>query len=253
MSGHNKWSQIKHQKGITDARRGQLFTKLAREIIISAKGGGADPAGNVRLRLAIQRAKDANMPNDNIDRAIKKGAGSGEGTTDLSELTYEGYTPGGAAIYVQAATDNRNRLASEVRRVFTHNGGRMGEAGTVAWLFQNRGVISATAPAGKVDDIALAAIDAGADDVKEDRQELEVYTAADKLEIVRKALEAAGAKVASAEMQMVPSTTMQLDHSNAKAALRMMDQLDQLDDVQKVFSNADFPDAVLAEVAGSVH
>ena len=249
MSGHNKWSQIKHQKGITDARRGQLFTKLAREITISAKAGGGDPAANARLRLALQRAKDASMPRENVDRAIKKATGGDGGSVDLAEVSYEGYTPGGAAIYIQAATDNRNRLASEVRRIFTHNAGRMGESGTVAWLFENRGVISAEAPDGKTDDITLAAIDAGADDVKQDGADLEVFTTPNKLEAVRKVIEAAGAKVANAELQMVPTTTSALDAAHARATIRMIEQLEDLDDVQKVFSNADFPDAVLAEAA----
>jgi YebC/PmpR family DNA-binding regulatory protein len=245
MAGHSKWKQIKRAKGITDQKRGALFTKLAREITIAAKAGGGDPDANFRLRMAIQKAKDGNMPLDNIQRAIAKGTGQGE-QQSLVEITYEGYTPGGAAVYVQAFTDNKNRTASEVRHVFTHHGGVLGESGSVAWLFSNMGVLSVAAPKGKADDITLAAIDAGAEDVKGEGESLEVYTAPDKLDAVRKGLEAAGAKITSAELQMVPKTTMTFDRSNAGQALRLLDELEDLDDVQKVFTNADFPEEVLA-------
>lgn len=246
MAGHSKWKQIKRAKGITDQKRGALFTRVGREITIATKlGGGGDPASNFRLRMAIQKAKDSNMPLDNINRAVAKGMGQGDQTT-LTEINYEGYTPGGAAIYVQAVTDNKNRTASEVRHVFTHHGGVLGESGSVAWQFANLGVLSVTAPKGKVDDITLAAIDAGAEDVKSDGESLEVYTPPDKLDLIRKALEAAGAKVASAELQMVPKTMMTLDKGTAGSALRLLDELEDLEDVQKVFSNADFPEDMMA-------
>ena len=187
------------------------------------------------------------MPLDNIQRAIAKATGQGD-QQSLVEITYEGYTPGGAAVYVQAFTDNKNRTASEVRHVFTHHGGVLGESGSVAWLFSNMGVLSVAAPKGKADDITLAAIDAGAEDVKGEGESLEVYTAPDKLEAVRKGLEAMGAKITAAELQMVPKTTMTFDRSNAGQALRLLDELEELDDVQKVFTNADFPEEVMAAV-----
>ncbi len=246
MAGHSKWKQIKRAKGITDQKRGALFTKLGREITIAAKAGGSgDPDTNFRLRMAIQKAKDGNMPLDNIQRAIAKATGQGD-QQSLVEIIYEGYTPGGAAVYVQVFTDNKNRTASEVRHVFTHHGGVLGESGSVAWQFSNMGVLSVAAPKGKADDITLAAIDAGAEDVKGEGESLEVYTAPDKLDVVRKSLEATGAKITGAELQMVPKTTMIFDRSNAGQALRLLDELEELDDVQKVFTNADFPEEVLA-------
>ena len=250
MSGHSKWSQIKRQKGVTDARRGQLFTKLAREISMAARQGGGDPATNFHLRLAVQKGRDKNMPLDNIDRAIKRGAGGGAGTESLTEVTYEGYAPGGAAVLVQAVTDNKNRALAEVRKVFTHNSGTVGDAGCVGWIFDTKGVITAQAPEGSGDDLALAAIDAGAEDVKVEDNSLEVYTSLENLEPVRQALEEQQAAISSSEVQMVPNTTTALDPKTAAQALRLLDHLDELDDVQKVYSNAEFPDEVLAEAAG---
>ncbi|MBI3742885.1 MAG: YebC/PmpR family DNA-binding transcriptional regulator [Chloroflexi bacterium] len=247
MSGHSKWSQIKRKKGVIDAKRGQIFTKMAREIMIATRAGGSgDPAANFRLRLAIQRAKDVNMPADNIERAIKKGSGEGQADA-MAEISYEGYAPGGAAIFVEAMTDNKNRTASEVRRVFTRHGGNLGESGSVAWLFQNTGVVAADSPPGKAEDIALAAIDAGADDVKTDGDSLEVYVAPQQLENVRKAIERAGAKISTAELQMVPKTTIPVEGGTAMQALHLLEGLDELDDVQKVYTNAEFPQAVLAQ------
>jgi YebC/PmpR family DNA-binding regulatory protein len=252
MSGHSKWSQIKRQKGVADVKRGLLFTKLAREIVMSAKQGGGDPAGNARLRLAIQRARDGNMPVDNIERAIKRGSGEGAGAVDMVEIVYEGYSAGGAAVYVQVMTDNRNRSVSDVRRVFTRNGGSLGESGSVAWLFESRGVISAEAgEAGEADEdsLTMAAIDAEAEDVKTEGEGLEVYASAERLEAVRAALEEHGATIATAEMQMVPTTLVPLNTSSARQTLRLLDLMEELEDVQKVYTNADFPDEVLAEVA----
>ena len=248
MAGHSKWKQIKRAKGVTDARRGQLFTKLTREIIVAAKTGGGDPAGNFRLRLAVQKARDSDMPLDNIDRAIKKATGEGAGQVTYHEMTYEGYAPGGAAIMVQALTDNKNRAASEVRRAFTHNNGTMGDPGCVGWIFHSKGVISATAPKGKADDLALAVIDAGAEDVKVDGDALEVYTPPEKLETVRQALEHEKAEIAASEVQMVPTTMTPLDAKHAEQALRLLEKLEELEDVQKVYTNADFPEEVLAAV-----
>lgn len=250
MSGHSKWSQIKRQKGVTDAKRGQLFTKLAREITVAARQGGGDPASNFRLRLAVQRAHDANMPHDNVDRAVKRGTGEGAAHDALMEVTYEGYTPGGAAVLIQVVTDNKNRTLSDLRKVLTQSNARLGDPGSVAWMFAAKGVVHAQAPNGAADDLALAAIDAGAEDVKTDGDALEVYASPEKLEAVRRALAERKAAIASSEVQMVPNTVTPLEAKAAEQALKLLDRLEELDDVQKVYTNAEFPDAMLAQAAG---
>ena len=248
MAGHSKWKQIKRQKGVTDAKRSQVFTKLGREVTVAAKHGGADPEMNPRLRLAIEKAREANMPKENIERAISKG--SGEGTeTNLEEIVYEGYGPGGAAIIIEALTDNRNRTVSDIRNALAKAGGSLGEAGSVSWVFETRGVITLDADGADADDLALLAIDAGADDVKIDDGAVEVYTKPDTLEDVRRALSEAGIGVASAEIAAMPKTTVSLDARQAEQVLRLLDKLDELDDVQRVSSNADFPEEVLAAYA----
>jgi YebC/PmpR family DNA-binding regulatory protein len=248
MAGHSKWKQIKRQKGVTDQKRGQLFTKLGREISIAARqGGGTDPESNARLRLAIQRARDANMSNENIDRAVKRGAGGADDAAALQEVTYEGYGPGGIAILVEALTDNRNRTAADVRNVFARGGGNLGEAGSVGWLFEVRGAISVEIAGGDADDLALRAIDAGADDVSVDDGVVDVYTRPETLEQVRDALSQNGATVASAEIAQVPKSTVEIDASHAGQLLRLLDRLEELDDVQRVYSNADFPEEALAD------
>src|SRR5579883_1861608 len=214
MSGHSKWAQIKHQKAGNDAKRGQLFTKLGREITIAAREGGADAESNVRLRLAIQRARDANMPGENIDRAIKRGSGTGDGAA-LEEATYEGYGPGGAAMMVEVATDNRNRAAAEVRNAFARAGGNMGESGCVAWIFEPRGVIEVATNGHDPDELALQAIDAGAEDVQTEGDVVAIYTSPSSLEPVRKALAAQNVTIASAESTMVPKTTVSTDDETA--------------------------------------
>ncbi|MEX0749344.1 MAG: YebC/PmpR family DNA-binding transcriptional regulator [Dehalococcoidia bacterium] len=249
MSGHSKWSSIKRAKGVADAQRGQLFTKLSKEIIISAKQGGGDPAANFRLRLAVQKAKEANMPNENIDRAIKRGAGGGDGADNIDEIVYEGYGPHGTAVIVEAATDNRNRTVAEVRNVFTRAGGSLGETGSVGWNFEMRGVVSVSPNGKDADDLALLAIDAGADDVQVAGDSIDVYTQPGDLESVRRALEDNGLDVASAETQRVPKTTVQLDESAAIQTMRFIERLESLDDVQKVYFNAEFSDAVFAALA----
>lgn len=246
MAGHSKWAQIKRQKGAADAKRGQLFTKLGREITVAVRQGGPDPDGNPRLRMAIQRARDANMPMDTIERAIKRGTGAGEGAS-LEEVTYEGYGPGGAALLVEVLTDNRNRSVAEVRSVFTRGGGNLGESGCVAWLFDPRGVITIEVDGGDPDDIALKAIDAGAEDVRIEDSTLEVYTAPADLEQVRQALERAQVKVASAELAMVPKTTVTVDPKDAVAVLKLMERLEDLDDVQRVYTNLEIDDEVLRQ------
>ena len=250
MSGHSKWSTIKRQKGAADAKRGALFTKLARNISLAAKeGGGGDPDMNFRLRIAIDQAKSNNMPQDNILRAVRRGTGEGgEGMEDLSAVTYEGYAPGGGAILVQALTDNRNRTASEIRSAFNKGGGNLGESGCVAWNFDSRGVITLEIDdETAADELSLAAIDADADDVKFEDGILEVYTSPENLLSVKSALESEGAMPASADVAMVPKTVVPLENRAAEQTLRLLDILEELDDVQKAYTNADFPAEVLEQ------
>lgn len=248
MSGHSKWSTIKRQKGAADAKRGALFTKLSREIILAARQGGGDPAANFKLRLAIQRAKAQNVPNDNIERAIAKATGAGS-DEQLEEITYEGYGPGGIAILVSALTDNRNRTVAEVRHCFTRAGGNLGETGSVAWQFEAKGVITVPLNGRDADEIALQAIDAGADDVQVQGDSVEVQTEPSNLEEVRRSLEAAGVEFENADFAMVPKATVELEEKAAHQALRLLDSLEDLEDVQRVYSNADFSDEILASFA----
>jgi YebC/PmpR family DNA-binding regulatory protein len=244
VSGHSKWSQIKRQKGAADAKRGQAFTKLGRELTVAAREGGPDPDGNARLRQAIQRAREASMPMDTIDRAIKRATGAGDGAS-LEEITYEGYGPGGAAILVQALTDNRNRAVAEIRSAFTRAGGSLGEGGCVAWLFEPRGVIAVERGDQDPDEVGLLAIDAGAEDVRDEDGLVEVLTRPTDLENVRTALESKGVKVASAESALVPKTMVPLDEKTSAATLRLMERLEELDDVQRVYTNLEISEAVL--------
>ena len=246
MSGHSKWSSIKHQKGVADARRGKLFTKLTQEIIIAVRDGGASPESNSRLRLVIQKAKDNSMPNDNIERAIKRGSGT-LGGGDVSEVVLEGYGPGGVAVMVQALTDNHNRTVQEVRHVFNHSGGRLAEKGSVAWNFESKGLITVESRGLNADELSLKAIDAGAEDVNEDDGIIEVYTRPDEMETVRQSLEAQNIAVGSSELAMIAKSTISLDEQPASQTLKLLDRLEDLDDVQHVSSNADFPDEVLAK------
>jgi len=249
MSGHSKWAQIKRQKGVNDTKRGQLFTKLGREISVAARQGGPDPESNFRLRLAIQRARDNNMPMENIERAIKRGAGSGESAA-LEDIVYEGYAPGGVAVMVEVLTDNRNRTAAEIRNVFTRAGGSLGETGCVAWQFRLSGVLSAEVKGGDQDELALLAIDAGAVDVMAEDGSIEIYTQPSELEQVRQAVESAGAVINTAETARVPETTIALDSKVAAQVLKLLDRLEELDDVQRVYSNAEFSEDVLEQYGG---
>ena len=244
MSGHSKWSSIKHQKGVADARRGQLFTKLTREIIVAAREGGSNPEINFRLRLVVQRARDNNMPQDNIERAIKRGSGELEGAA-LVELVLEGYGPSGTAILVQALTDNRNRTLQDVRNIFSRNGGNLGESGCVAWLFDSKGLIRVGTNDLDTEELALQAIDAGAEDVNIENANMEIYTRPEELEAVRRALEGKNISVASAELSTVPKTTIELEEKAALQTLKLLDKLEELDEVQNVSSNANFPNSVL--------
>jgi YebC/PmpR family DNA-binding regulatory protein len=248
MSGHSKWSQIKRQKGANDVKRGAIFTKMGREISVAARAGGADPDGNFRLRLAIERARAINMPLDTIKRAIEKATGGGEGE-QFEEFTYEGYGPGGVAILVEVATDNRNRSAADIRSILTKAGGQLAGSGSVAWQFEQRGIIT-LAPGGDPDELTLIAIDAGADDVDSSGEQVDVFTKPHDLEAVRRSLEAAGVKIESAELSMTAKNTVELDVSKARQALRLVELLEDHDDVQRVTANFDIPESLLAEVGG---
>jgi len=245
MSGHSKWSKIKRSKGVADAKRGQIFTKLGREISVAVREGGTDPESNFRLRLAVQKCRENNMPMDNVNTAIKKASGAAGGGAALIEASFEGYGPSGAAILIQTLTDNRNRTLQDIRNALNRGGGSLAEAGSVAWLFESKGTITIDIGSANSEDIALSAIDAGAEDVSIENGYLEVYTAPNKLELVRKTLEQAKYTISSAEVSMIPKTTLELGDDEALKALKLMDRIEELDDVQRVFSNVDFSDAVV--------
>jgi YebC/PmpR family DNA-binding regulatory protein len=252
VSGHSKWSSIKHKKGAADAKRGKLFSKLTRAIIVAAKEGGADPAANLALQNAIEKARSYSMPKDNIDRAIAKGAGTDSDGEAYETIVYEGYGPAGVAVIVEALTDNRNRTAGEVRHTFAKNDGNLGGAGAVAWLFERRGVVLVPADGADEDELTLAAAEGGADDVSLDGSSFEVLTAAEQLASVRQAVADAGFEIESAELTMLPKTTVAVeDESEAKKILRLIDQLEDNDDVQDVYANFDIPERVLEAVATS--
>jgi YebC/PmpR family DNA-binding regulatory protein len=247
MSGHSKWSTIKRAKGAADAKRGQLFTKLAREIAVAARAGLPDPEYNVRLRLAIERARAASMPKENIERAVARAAGEGAGD-NYDEIWYEGYGPGGAAVMVQAMTDNRNRTVGEVRALFTRAGGSLGESGSVGWMFDHVGLVVIEPNGGNPDEIALVAIDAGATDVATEDEAVEVYTEPTDLHVVQESLKAAGYAVESAELTMKPKTTMAPEPEQAVKVIRLVEKLEDLDDVQAVHTNLEITDEVMAQV-----
>jgi YebC/PmpR family DNA-binding regulatory protein len=249
VSGHSKWSTIKHKKGAADARRGKLFSKLSRAIMVAAKEGGSDPASNLALQNAIEKARSYSMPKDNIERAIAKGAGEGTDGASFETVVYEGYGPEGVAVIVEALTDNRNRTASEVRHLFSKHGGNLGATGAVAWQFERRGVVLVDADVDE-DELVLAAADAGADDVERDGSTFVVSAAPEELTRVREALEAAGFALQSAGLQMVPKTTVAIgEESTAKQVVRLVEGLEDNDDVQDVYANFDIPEAVLEAVA----
>jgi YebC/PmpR family DNA-binding regulatory protein len=250
MSGHSKWSSIKHKKGAADAKRGKLFSKLARAIIVAAREGGPDPAANLALQNAIEKARSYSMPKDNIERAIARGAGTAGDSETFEQITYEGYGPNGVAIIVEALSDNRNRTASEVRHVFSKHDGNLGTSGAVAWLFERRGVILVDGERFGEDEVTLAAAEGGAEDVELDGSTLEVTTTPESLTGVREALEQAGVEVESAETTMVAKTTIELDdESAARKTLRLIDALEELDDVSEVYANFDIPEQLLETVA----
>ncbi|MBV8597310.1 MAG: YebC/PmpR family DNA-binding transcriptional regulator [Actinobacteria bacterium] len=251
MSGHSKWSSIKHKKGAADAKRGKLFSKLSRAIIVAAKEGGGDPAGNLALQNAIEKARSYSMPKDNIDRAIAKGTGEGADAAAFETVVYEGYGPEGVAVIVEALTDNRNRTASDVRHAFAKHGGSLGATGAVAWQFDRRGVVVVGANGVDEDDLFLAAADGGADDIERDGDVFEVTSAPENLAAVRNAIEGAGFTVESAELSLIPKNTVSgEDESAAKRVMRLIEDLEDNDDVQDVYANFDIPEQVLEAVAG---
>jgi YebC/PmpR family DNA-binding regulatory protein len=250
VSGHSKWSSIKHKKGAADAKRGQLFSKLSRAIIVAAKEGGPDPAGNLALQNAIEKARSYSMPKDNIDRAIAKGSGADADASNFETVVYEGYGPEGVAVLVEAVTDNRNRTASEVRHAFTKHGGNLGTTGAVAWQFDRRGVVVVSAEGADEETLFLTAAEARADDVGLDGSSYVVTTPPDELSAVRQALEEAGFTIESVELAMVPKTTVSVsDESTARRIMGLVEGLEDTEDVQDVYANFDIPEALLEAVA----
>jgi YebC/PmpR family DNA-binding regulatory protein len=245
MSGHSKWHSIKHKKGATDARRGKLFTKFIKEITVAARTGGGDPDSNARLRKAINDAKAGNMPNDTIDRAIRRGTGAEEGV-HYEEITYEGYGPGGVALLIEVVTDNRNRAVAEIRHTFSKNGGNLGEAGSVGWLFEKKGYIVIDKTAKPEEELFDIVIEAGADDLRDDEDNFEIITSPESFEAVNSAIKAAGIEPQVAEVSMVPQTYIKLEGGNAQQMLRLMEALEDHDDVQKVHANFDISEADMA-------
>jgi len=250
MSGHSRWSQIKRKKGKTDVQRGKLFSKILREITVAARNGGGDPKGNLRLKAAIESAKGANMPADNVKRAIQKGTGELPGE-QYEEVTYEGYAPGGVAVLLRVLTDNKNRTGPELRHIFEKNGGHMGTAGCVAWMFERRGLIQADATRIREDELLEKALDAGAADVRQVEKAFEIATAPDEMEEVRQSLERAGVPVLEAQVDMVPQSTVRVEGKDAAAVLRLIEAIEEQDDVQSVYSNYDIADEVIEAISAA--
>lgn len=250
MAGHSKWANIKHRKAKQDAQKGKVFTKLAREIIVAAKQGGADPDANFRLRIAVDKAKAANMPNDNINRAIQKGVGGGE-ADNYEEVVYEGYGPGGVAVTLNIMTDNRNRTAGEIRHLFSKNGGNMGETGCVSWMFDRKGYLTIDKENVNFneDEMLLIGLEAGAEDIKIEDDIIEVYTAPEDFEKVKNNLEQRGIKFSDAEISMIPQNTVEVtDLEQAKKILRLMDALEEHDDVQNLYANFNISDKIIEQL-----
>jgi YebC/PmpR family DNA-binding regulatory protein len=245
MSGHSKWHSIKHKKGALDAKRGRLFTKFIKEITVAARSGGGDPEGNARLRKAILDAKAGNMPNDTIDRAIRRGTGEEEGV-NYEEITYEGYGPGGVALMIESMTDNRNRTVAEIRHIFSKNGGNLGESGSVGWMFEKKGYIVVEKAAKSEEELFELAIEAGADDMRDDEENFEIITSPDAFDAVVTAIKGAGIEPQVAEIEMVPQNYIRLEGGDARQMLKLMESLEDHDDVQKVSANFDISEADMA-------
>jgi len=247
MSGHSKWHSIRHKKGAVDAKRGKLFTKIIREITVAARQGGGDPDANPRLRTVIAKAKEANMPKDNIEKAIKKGTGELEGY-NLEEITYEGYGPSGVAIIIDVMTDNRNRTTAEIRNLFTKSGGNLGESGCVSWIFENKGVITLRADRYDEDTVMEVALESGADDVKRDGDVWDITTSVDGFHFVKSLFEQKGFELLVNDVMRVPNTTVRLGRKDAEKILNLMEKLEDHDDVQNVAANFDIPDEIMQEI-----
>ena len=245
MSGHSKWHTIKHKKGALDAKRGKLFTKLIKEITVAARTGGGDVEANARLRKAVSDAKAGNMPNDTIDRAIKRGTGELEGVS-YEEITYEGYGPGGVAVMVESVTDNRNRTVAEIRHMFSKNGGNMGESGSVGWLFEKKGYIVVDKEAKSEDELFEIVTEAGADDLRDDEDNFEIFTTPENFDAVLTAVKSAGVEPEAAEVELIPQTYIKLEGPEARQMLKLMEVLEDHDDVQKVSANFDIDEAEMA-------
>ena len=250
MSGHSRWSQIKRKKGKADVQRGKLFSKILREITVAARNGGGDPKGNMRLKAAIESAKEVNMPQDNIKRAIQKGTGELPGES-YEEIMYEGYAPGGVAVLIQVLTDNRNRTAPEIRHTFEKSGGNMGSSGAVAWMFDRKGVILVDAEKIGEDDLMAKALDAGATDMRRTEKVFEITTAPAEMDAVRDALARAGVPILEAQVTYVPQSTVRVEAPTAASVMRLIEALEELDDVQHVYANYDIPDEVLEAISAA--
>jgi len=250
MSGHSRWSQIKRKKGKTDVQRGKLFSKILREITVAARSGGGDPKVNMRLKAAMESAKEANMPHENIKRAIQKGTGELPGEA-YEEITYEGYAPGGVAVMVRVLTDNRNRTAPEIRHTFEKHGGHMGASGAVAWMFERKGVIQVDAEKVAEDDVLALALEAGATDMRRVEKTYEITTAPAEMDAVRTALEAARMPVLEGDVTFVPQSTVRVEGKDAPQVLRLIEALEELDDVQSVYANYDIPDEVIEAITAA--
>jgi YebC/PmpR family DNA-binding regulatory protein len=248
MSGHSKWNTIKRKKGAVDAKRGKIFTKIIKEITLAARLGGTDPEGNARLRQAIMAAKEENMPKDNIDRAIKKGAGGGEGSANYEDVIYEGYGPGGVAVLIEVMTDNKNRTVAEIRHIFSKHGGNLGENGCVSWIFEKKGSILFDRKAISEDILMEAALEAGAEDVKEEENEFEVITDPLTFENVKKAIENRGLKYLKAQISMIPQSSVRIEADKAVQMLKLMEKMEDNDDVQNVYANFDIPDEIMEKL-----
>ena len=248
MSGHSKWNTIKRKKGAVDAKRGKIFTKIIKEITLAARLGGTDPEGNARLRQAIIAAKEENMPKDNIDRAIKKGAGGGEGSANYEDVIYEGYGPGGVAVLIEVMTDNKNRTVAEIRHIFSKHGGNLGENGCVSWIFEKKGSILFDRKAISEDILMEAALEAGAEDVKEEENEFEVITDPLTFENVKKAIENRGLKYLKAQISMIPQSSVRIEADKAVQMLKLMEKMEDNDDVQNVYANFDIPDEIMEKL-----
>lgn len=248
MSGHSKWNTIKRKKGAADAKRGKIFAKIIKEITLAARLGGSDPEGNARLRQAIMAAKEENMPKDNIDRAIKKGAGGGEGSTNYEDVIYEGYGPGGVAVLVEVMTDNKNRTVAEIRHIFSKHGGNLGENGCVSWIFEKKGSILFDRKAISEDILMEAALEAGAEDVREEENEYELIADPAMFYDVKKAIESKGLKYIKAHISMIPQSSVRIEADKAVQMLKLMEKMEDNDDVQNVYANFDIPDEIMEKL-----